>query len=96
MEGWRRSQGEVKKSRSSRFGDDVTTTFFSPSGPKLFVAAMRLATAQAELGAYGGLLCPPEEEHVGWAVPTSEQEDCVFFAGGRRGGGHSPPYKPPG
>jgi hypothetical protein len=50
MEAWRRSQGEVKKSRCSRFGDDVTTTFFSPGDPKYLIAAMRLAKAQADLG----------------------------------------------
>jgi len=61
MQAWRRSQGEMKKTRSSRFGDDVTTTFFSPGDPKYALAAMRLATAQAALGVFGGLACPPEE-----------------------------------
>jgi hypothetical protein len=62
MQAWRRSQGEVKKVRSSRFGDDVTTTTVSPGDPKYPLAAMRLAKAQAELGVFGGLICPPEED----------------------------------
>jgi hypothetical protein len=55
MEAWRRSQGESKKTRNARFGDEVTTTTISSGDPKYLLAAMRLATAQAELGVFGGL-----------------------------------------
>jgi hypothetical protein len=76
MQAWRRSQGEMKKTRSSRFGDDVTTTFFSPGDPKYALAAMRLATAQAALGVFGGLACPPEEDEEACEAGHSEASPC--------------------
>jgi len=76
MQAWRRSQGEMKKTRSSRFGDDVTTTFFSPGDPKYALAAMRLATAAAALGVFGGLACPPEEGEEAFEAGHSEASPC--------------------
>ena len=62
MEAWRSSQGETKKTRNARFGDEVTTTTISCGDPKYLLAAMRLATAQAELGVWGGLRCYAEDD----------------------------------
>ena len=66
MAAWRSSQGETKKIRSARYGDEVTTTTISCGDPKYLLAAMRLAKAQSELGAWGGLsyFAPVEEEET--------------------------------
>jgi len=73
-EAWRRSQGEVKRTRDSAYGNHVTTTTTSFGDSKYLVAAMRLAKAQAELGVSALLLCPPEEE---------EEEELQGRAGDR-------------
>lgn len=64
MEAWRRSQGELKKRRSSRFGDEVTTTAVSCGDPKYLLAAMRLAEAQAELPATLLAFLRPEDDEA--------------------------------
>src|SRR5262245_5881310 len=81
MEAWRRSQGQLKKTRSSRYGDEVTTTSVSCGDTKYLVAAMRLSKAQAELPAASFALFPVEdgEELAGRpeARPTDHpEEDC--------------------
>jgi len=74
MKAWRKSQGETKKTRNSRFGDEVTTTTISCGDPKYLLAAMRLATAQAELGVWGGLRCYADDEEDTSADATVERE----------------------
>jgi len=82
MGAWRRSQGEFKQTRSSRYGDEVTTTKSSYGDPKYLVAASRLIKAAADLGVAGSLPYPDDDEEpdVGWAVPTEEKEDVVGTA----------------
>jgi hypothetical protein len=85
MEAWRRSQGQLKKTRSSRFGDEVTTATVSCGDPKYLMAAMRLATAQAELPAAGWSLFPvEEEEELGRpdARPTGDHPEVDCSADG--------------
>ncbi|HZN36761.1 MAG TPA: hypothetical protein VFB80_23185 [Pirellulaceae bacterium] len=78
MGAWRKSQGEVKQTRTSRYGDEVTTVKTSCGDSKYLLAAMRLVTASAEIGRHGGLALPDDE--VGWAVPTAAQEGVVGTA----------------
>ena len=82
MRAWERSQGQLKKTRSSRFGDEVTTISASCGDTRYLLAAMRLTKAQAELPAAAYSLFPEaddEEESSGRpeARPTPHpEEDC--------------------
>ena len=80
MGAWRRSQGDFKQTRSSRYGDEVTTTKSSYGDPKYLVAATRLIKAAADLGVAGSLPYPDDEEEPGRPevrpTATHPVEDC--------------------
>src|SRR5262245_22686650 len=83
MSAWRRSQGELKQTRSSRYRDEVTTTKSSYGDPKYLLAASRLIKAAAELGAAGSLPYPDDEE------------EGVAVAGAAAHSGAAPKASPP-